>query len=137
MDNLKYRIWDKDHKCFVDENNDLMMNMTVSEAGGTDIFTIDYYGHGKMVMYAGVEDGKGEEVFEGDILQEQHISDSYGVVEKDTMSNNLVVVWHYKDKYDGQVFWSRNILGILAARNYMVVGNIYENPELLKSEVEQ
>lgn len=63
MGDLKYRIWDKEYKCFIDENNGLLMKMTIAESNATDIFCIEYYGENEIVKYSGVSDDKGDEIY--------------------------------------------------------------------------
>lgn len=139
---FKYRIWDENHKCFVDENNDLMMNMTIAEAGATDIFAIEYYGDSEIIKYSGVTDDKGEEIYEGDILKKIDVKSgnasqeiSYGIIKKESETNNLIFEWHEFNEYCS-AFRDPEVLPLKSARYYMVVGNKYENLELLKSEVE-
>lgn len=138
MRDLKYRIWDKEHKCFVDENNGLLMKMTIAESSATDIFCIEYYGKSEIVKYSGVSDDKGEEIFEGDILKRINVKKgtaslekSFGVIKKESETSNLIFEWNEYDEYLER-FLPPKILNLKSAKHYWVVGNIYENPELMK-----
>lgn len=138
MSYLKYRIWDKELECFVDENNDLLVNMTIAEAGATDIFSIEYYGDGKIIKYSGVTDDKGEEIYEGDILKKIDVKKgnasqgmSYGIIKKESETNNLIFEWYEFNKYR-LAFRDPVELPLKSAKDYLVVGNIYENPDLIK-----
>lgn len=130
---FKYRIWDEDHKCFVDENNDLMMNMTVTEAGATVIFSIGYYGNRKIIMYSEITDNKGEEIYEGDIIEFYNDEDYILVPGKDTVIFELGAFQLENEKYGSDYLGNMDIEDMCIR----VIGNIYENPELLKSEVDQ
>jgi len=63
-----------------------------------------------MCQYTGLKDKNGKEIYEGDILQNEDFSDKRMVVVWDDMLH--YDNWFPKDKWD-------------------IVGNIYENPELL------
>ncbi len=103
----------------------------------------------ELMQFTGLHDKNGKEIWEGDIIQECHIGqviwDGEGTVRKCPMG---VVDWAYSgwgvhqdikgvvdmkngsqseinlDKYDGQFQWEGTEIEVL--------GNIYENPELLK-----
>lgn len=72
------------------------------------------------LQYTGLKDKNGREIFEGDILL---ISDQYA----ECPENTLAPV-QYKD---GAFWWNSELL--LEAHDYgEIIGNIFDNPELLK-----
>ena len=102
----------------------------------------------KLMQYTGLKDKNNKEIYEGDILKEENgdldvclyleVVASYGFVpieiymynykEQGESINELSLVEEMYKEYDIQCF-PRN----LTARDYLeVIGNIYENPELLK-----
>lgn len=83
----------------------------------------------KATQYTGLKDSKGTEVYEGDIL-ELDIDDKEKAVK-----NRMYVVW----QEDTAGFMFRNVENNLMiiyhteiVDNWKVIGNIYENPEILE-----
>lgn len=71
-------------------------------------------------QYTGLKDKKGKEIFEGDILQE--------------VATGQVVAIEYTDFQWGFIY-TRNNVGYVwpnHPENFVVIGNIHDNPELLK-----
>lgn len=72
-----------------------------------------------VMQYTGLKDRNGKEIYEGDILKE-----------------NLSFGGHKSVEYIGNGFWCKNENGdrSMPTEEYReVIGNIYENPELVKS----
>ncbi len=72
--------------------------------------------HCKLMQYTGLKDKNGREIYEGDIL-------------KDLDGNKEEVIWD-----EGCVFIKHQdgTSDFISVRNYFeIIGNIYENPELL------
>ena len=78
----------------------------------------------KLMQYTGLKDKQGKEIYEGDIveLQEKHWSLSWGPVEVVSFENGCFYPWGIGD-------WE------YPSEAYLVIGNIYENPELMKSQL--
>lgn len=81
----------------------------------------------KVMQCTGLKDYEGNLIYEGDILKTYPIlaSDKIG-----DQSFNVVVEW------SGSSWLSNGILGEYQCRISKVIGNIYENPELLEKPIE-
>ena len=121
MRDIKFRAWDKDKKIFKSDigilpNGDLY-----------DCF-MDHYEERKCFIisqYTGLKDRQGQEVYEGDIVKFKGLFDM-GKYE------NVEIVF---DKGEFCIKWRGSICHNLLALNsdsIEVIGNIYENKELLK-----
>ena len=96
-------------------------------------------------QFTGLCDKNGNKIFEGDILLEEekeYSLEEYG--EKVVGTHNIVAYWNEKacgfwvrrtDKPKGKIYVPEEPLCESFAEELKVVGNIYDNPELL--EVEQ
>lgn len=114
MREIKFRAWDKEKKI-----------MLYPKFG--DISNLSWHGHdGKsetnryiFQQYTGLKDRNGEEIYEGDILTPGG-------------SIKLAVKWLTNDAMFG--FQKSAFLLGRMSELYEVIGNIYENPELLEEE---
>lgn len=78
-------------------------------------------------QYTGLTDKNGTKIFEGDILSTGNTDEYLGVVEWDSDNTGLAVL------FDGMFESFRELLFIDEVK-VEVIGNIYDNPELLKGE---
>ncbi|MEK6878787.1 MAG: YopX family protein [Nanoarchaeota archaeon] len=100
---IKFRVWNK-------ETKDMIYNIRLGIWKGSDE---------GMMQFTGLKDSKGKEIYEGDIL-----------------TNNWIVNWGEIEGLE-QLFIrdiAPNCIGLIVPMDYKkreVIGNIYENPELL------
>lgn len=152
---IKFKIWDKEQKKFLEinwEGEDTRhtkgkANICYSDrvyvtlSGYVDEDGWPYEVDADILQYTGFEDTKNKEIYEGDILHVTKVSmcgvDKYNVAEYNTDVKWEDGAFVIKGDADVECYdtW-------LAAYNnpdspqieIEVIGNIYENPELLRSE---
>ena len=125
MREIKFRAWDKKIQQFIDAKeiviNDgkVFRNWQDYEDYIPDDNTIE------LVWFTGLVDKAGKDIFEGDIIQcTNHSVKKNGLV----MMEQGMWNWEYKL---GAVSWLWDVIGRWKGT---VIGNRFENPELLKEE---
>lgn len=87
--------------------------------------------NGEYMQYTGLKDKQDQEIYEGDILQAANNENGfYEVVWHD---DGFKKVFYFIRKYEGHEWPEKTYLPI-HPKSFMVVGNIYENPELLEDK---
>ena len=110
MDRFKFRAWDK-------EENGMSKPFTINELALTTAipkYVIDNY---IIMQYTGLKDSAGVEIYEGDILR--WVSIVYPIT---------------VNEFHGYRFmYGKDELSKSYAEYGIIIGNIYENPELLEA----
>lgn len=145
---LKFRIYDTDEKQmfyqedidYIDINNEIAY---INQDGGGYDYLIDFvYGDGKLMQYTGLKDKNGKEIYEGDILRCKCLKKCKldSCVEKVIQYKNSLIEWwesgcnlgyRLRDSKGKTMMIKPTHLRTMEVE---VIGNIYENPELLRSE---
>jgi hypothetical protein len=121
---IKFRAWDKK------ENRMREVSMLDTSMNGIE-HQAQYYGEGNhtylrdidLMQFTGLKDKNGIEIYEGDILQ-------WFLTDGVTPSSTHVVKWgEWDNGHDGS--YTGFELESSSTKIMEVIGNIYENPELL------
>ncbi len=104
MRTLKFRAWDK-------KGNAMRDDIQAFYGSFWDILKDDRW---VVMQYTGLKDKNGKEIYEGDILQNISFKECIGVME-----------WLEKDACFTRFY---------PLFNFEIIGNIYENPELINEE---
>ena len=79
-----------------------------------------------LMQYTGLKDKNGNDVYEGDLLHNDDPEYGVGVIEFSSKYNG----WILNDNYDET---GADDLTVILNNDYKIIGNIYENPELLNN----
>ena len=135
---IKFRAWDKEAKNWAPLNlsdwgswqgASMSQNYPKGKPNEFQLVNDDYY---EWVQFTGLKDKNGKEIYEGDILAK-----SYGKVEPLMVGEKAP---EYEVQFHKGHFIGRSVKPVgspdylsTLADDFEVIGNIYENPELLKS----
>jgi uncharacterized phage protein (TIGR01671 family) len=120
---LKFRVWDKKYKEFVHWTDASHDDGVMS--GIFNLNTIPQFSHCILLQFTGLKDCQGKDIYEGDIVEWQF------------RGNWIIVYQGYrfcgKDATGFCVGFQDKILFDQTANHQLVkvIGNIYENPELI------
>ena len=125
MNNLKFRVWDKKLKLLGNVSNIDFDNKYLKYFYDKDTEIYVDFEDVEIIQSTGLFDKNGVEIFEGDIVRNTHTG-SIGRVHW-CVHNTGFFYYVEKDKKDYTVF--------RAKYNLEVIGNIYENKELIQNEI--
>ena len=134
----KFKVWDKEHNKFVSYGDRDYREWCVRSDG--NIGWISKYGYLQdgdrelvPVMSTGLKDRNGKEIYEGDILCIENYYHDYqdGIAISEIPDNRIEPVY-----WDVAGMWmTDNEVLVEVCAISEVIGNIYENPELLTDAV--
>lgn len=110
---IKFRAWSK-------ESNKMMNWYFIKSVNNlTKLLTLN---HVEVMQFTGLTDKNGKEIYEGDVLK---ASDS--IIEIEYKGRGFEGIYLNKDEMFNSPIQNNNYL------YWEIIGNIYENPELLKT----
>lgn len=129
MREIKFRFWDKEIRKMIDCSHPHFVMQSFFD-GKFEPFNLQN-GCGKntydVMQYTGLKDKNGKEIYEGDIVKVDNLNFGYG--KKDEKEWLLCEI-----AFEDFCFCLKNGLELYNYKsNIEVIGNIYENPELLNT----
>lgn len=138
MREIKFRVWDKAIKAFISNtgnpnifpfNGQIAMTCNGNSTG--HISTDDYLQESYVLLqFTGLKDKSGKEIYEGDLLN---------IPFNEAIREGVHEVFYYKDGFvtssilfKNKETANKNSLTWMINRGAEVIGNIQENPELIK-----
>ena len=128
MREIKFRAWNKLYKRMIEFVGAInFLDGKVFDASNLYSRDLKYI---DLMQYTGLRDKNGKEIYEGDIISADF--DGEGMLFEVAWNNNAMA-WDIKDK-NGVFYFDiyENGSPFKFLKNIKVIGNIYENPELLK-----
>ena len=129
MKGLKFRVWDKERECYLDETElagitpDGKYILYIEEE---EISKLEIEGGYILEQYTGLKDKNGKEIYEGDIVE--YTTCYYGKEKR----HRKVVEWK---EWDSDDFGEPHNIGYFNLSECMeVIGNVHENANLLEEE---
>ncbi|RQP14360.1 MAG: hypothetical protein EAS48_01800 [Chryseobacterium sp.] len=133
MRTIKFRVWDKELKKYRSEKDgDYSLGVLSGKVRG--IYG-ERFPQMEVQQFTGLTDKNGKEIYEGDILEDVILDGSKRFYKVFYKKGGLVINIHQDDfKKDNPLFYEpiadMQTSGFIE-QNCIIIGNIYENPELL------
>ena len=137
---IKFRTWDKDNKCWYHSTQLVIRPYSGKVNDGATTPNVE------LIQYTGLIDKNGKEIYEGDIIQLVNedlevikVVCEFGAANRQIFDNLVEITGFYFKRIcdDRKTFpIVNNYLGKHDLELFEVIGNIYENPELLEVENE-
>lgn len=116
MREIKFRAWSPKFKT--------MVFMSLLPTGDKTVQETYVYSETTLMQYTGLQDKNGKEIYEGDVVR---VTDDVG------NKDNIEMKWSSKRGNHMIGYWAGFSVLDRKSEEAEVIGNIYENPELLKS----
>jgi uncharacterized phage protein (TIGR01671 family) len=129
MREIKFRAWDKKNKCWYRSDEPTLLTYygfaVFGECTMIEPMNASHLADIELQQYTGLKDKNGKEIYEGDIVESQ----SGCLYEIKYTNNNYDDVWTYHPMLNDDPY-SYNYGG-WESSFFKVIGNIYENKDLL------
>jgi len=132
---LKFRIWDKQNKIFIYERDASHKRLAISlvglvyHGGYDDVLSENDY---VIQQYTGMKDRNGVEVYEGDIVAEKITEEMAANGDSAVVGVVYFAAGTFLIDGDGPLYDRTHSLTPDILEDFVVVGNKFTNPELLK-----
>lgn len=146
MRDIKFRLWDKEEKkvIYLDRGYPYHHTFFVKEGGNIEYYNLQNGSGGieyDIMQYTGLKDKNGKEIYEGDIVLYKHASykDISRILYHEEVASFVMEAIKEDDNTSMARFKKGTIREFVAGRvngyDYVkVIGNIFENPELLEEK---
>ena len=128
---IKFRAWDKRHKRMIEVTSINFRDRTIEEETRYAVNRKLYLDDVVLMQHTGLKDSKSVEIYEGDVLTLKYPRDRrYTVTAKVIRGSQIsAMTLKFEDEFTTEEI---PLYKISAEHNLEILGNIYENPELLE-----
>ena len=132
---IKFRVWDKKFRgkkkmCYPDETGYLNIRGVNPNLRHLMMMNTPYNDRLIFHQFTGLKDKNGKEIYEGDILQDSFAT--YQVMFAEGSFFAIDTAWGLQDALEEDAESTPYLRALIVSDGMKVVGNIFENPELLK-----
>lgn len=134
LKDFDFRVWDKNYTGCDNKNCKCQSNFIYGEEA--KIRLSEFNNDVEIELWTGYFDKYGNKIYENDIIENESLEEIYHIVRNDTYKKFKIITYdkdHNEKLYRKENFADISFLKVfLSDKKMRVVGNIHENPELLK-----